>query len=304
MGRVEQHDPHGDDRGRDGAPVAEPLAEDDGADERGDDHAGLAERGHDRERAPGLRPDHQPVGGQRQHPADEPAGEVGPQAGLQVPPAPGRRVQGQGQPLRQEQPGDVADRAARPPHAQPVGDGVGGDGHAGRQREPDRPAVRRENRRAGHPDQQDQAEADDQHPGQAQRPEPLAHHQAGETGHQQRRAAAGERIDLAEVAAGPVGLDEQQLVAGMDQGRERDEDPARACRARQQGHRERAQDDAGEVQQHEGGQAVLAALEQGVPGGVQHRGQQDHRGDRQRGGGLGGVLDQEDGQRMARWRPR
>lgn len=174
-------------------------------------------------------------------------------------------------------------------HAEPVGDGVGGDENAGAERERDRRALY--HRGATPAERQARQPARDQHdPGQLRRPQPLADERRGEPGHQQRRYPTGQRVHLAEVAK-PVAAHQHQLVADVQARGGGDERPARRRRGRDRRDGRQAHGDAGDVDEHEADELVVDRLGQAVPEGVQDGGEQ-HRADHDRrdGGGHGGSF--------------
>ena len=185
------------------------------------------------------------------------------------------RVQRDREPAEHEQPGDIAEVGLGPPHAEPVGDRVGGDGDPGRQGEADD----RARPRAGPArlQQQRQPAADPDEPGKLPRSETFAQDQASERGDQQGSAAAGQRVDLVQVPH-PVGLQQEQLVAGVQQHRHAQEPPAGRRRPPGQRQQQQRQHQGRQVQQHDRHQPVLPALEERVPGGVEDGGRQ-HGGD-------------------------
>jgi hypothetical protein len=131
---------------------------------------------------------------------------------------------------------------------------------------------------AGH--QQDAA-GDREHRRGPLRRRRLGEEQRGGDGDDQRRGAARDRIDLAEVAVG-IGPDQEQFVAAVERRAEQQPKPGRPRRRVEegdQGDRDRALD---ESEQHDRREAVHPQLHDRVPAGVEHGGEQDGEEDAER----------------------
>jgi glutamate-1-semialdehyde 2,1-aminomutase len=280
LSEVEEHDAGHDQHGGGDAGAAERLAEDERADDRAEDDAGLAERGDRRQRAPGLRPQHQPVGQHAERPAGH-AGQQDPRRLLQQhlpPPEEGEHRDAQA--LQQYQPPDVADRAGRQPHPHPVHRGVGGNGQAGA----DGGHEGRASWPAAREDERGQAGRDDEHAGHLGQRGPLVHEDRRQDGHHQRRRAAGQRIDLAELAV-PVAPHQQQVVEHVDRYRSEQVRPAAVPGRRGDDDQRDRGEDAAHADQREGQRLVLDAVRDGVPGRVGDGGGEHCQRDGRREGG-------------------
>jgi MFS family permease len=193
---VKEQDAGHHQNGRRDAGPAERLAEDERADDGAEDDARLAQRGDRGQRAPGLGPEHQAVGEHAQRPGHH-AGQQDPARLLEqhvTPPGEGEHRDAEA--LEQHQPADVADRTVRQPHAHPVHRGVRRDREAGAD-------GGQEGRAAWAPaaeDEHGQAARDDEHPGDLGEGEVLVQEDRSQDRDHQRGRAAGQRVDLAELA--------------------------------------------------------------------------------------------------------
>ena len=96
--------------------------------------------------------------------------------------------------------------------------------------------------------------------------------------HHQRRQAARERIDLAQVAEA-IGGEEEGVVADVKNRGGHEVRPARAGRERQRQHERDAEQKSDRVDRAEGDESIVVALDQRVPRRVRKRRDQDKPGD-------------------------
>jgi len=123
------------------------------------------------------------------------------------------RDEGKCGPLEQEQPSDVAGCRAGSSYTQTVDRGVGGDHHAGRHRGRDGWKAGAAGKAAGQ-DEAGQTGRDGEHTGKLDAGQRFADEHGSGDRDQQRRRAAGQRVDLAELTE-PVRAHEQQVLAGV-----------------------------------------------------------------------------------------
>ena len=167
-----------------------------------------------------------------------------------------------------EQPRNVAEHVGGRPPAQSVEQRVGGD------RDPvDEPQTERLER--GQPAvvserETDDAGGDDEDRDQSERSDALAGKGPRGAGDQRRRDAAGDRVDVRQVAEA-VAVTKAQVVRVVHQDRAGQIRPARACRGLDQ-EQERQGAQAADRDDHaEPDERIAARLDQRIPAGMQHR---------------------------------
>ena len=182
------------------------------------------------------------------------------------------------QSVEDREPCDVAHRVARQPGAHRVGDRVRGDERGGADREDDAAAMIVAARPATFGGQARDAGARDPDPRHRDRGQPLSgeHERSGR--HDQRRQAAGQRIDLAQISEA-IGRDEEDVVADVENRGQHQVRPARGGRERQRQHERDAQQESDRVGGAEGHEPVIVALDQRIPRRMRQRRDQDDRDD-------------------------
>ena len=131
-------------------------------------------------------------------------------------------------------------------------------------------------------------------PAQAAGREVLAEEGDAEEGDERRGEAAHQRIGAAHVG-GAVGAGDQREVEDLHDGRDGEEGPARAGRQRQEGQDGEGDEARGGGDEDGGEELVGAALDDGVPGGVQRGAEEDGGED---GGAASAARADWDGGRM------
>ena len=223
--------------------------------------------------AEGQRPDHQGVAERADRTAEQRRLPVGARIGPERARARDQRVSDQRNAADQEQPGDEPERAAGDAYAERVGHGIGADENRRDQAEDNGLGLPRRGQAALEREARDRQRGQQQ-TGQRSGRKHLAGEDRAPAGDQERRRPARHRIDVTQVAD-LVGLQQEEKVPDVKQEREQEVEPTLHRRDLDEGQHRKGQDRPRPDHQRHGQRPVLAGLDHGVPGRVQHGGQQD-----------------------------
>ena len=247
--------------------------------EDGDDHAGLAQRGHP---GHGMRThdiDHQSIGHRRNQATEPEATPVRQVVGFPRGSSHGDDERTEGCRLQHEQPKDVTEFCAGLADTQPIGQGVSRDPKCGPKSKEDR-FERAFARQAVF-----KTETDDANAGHGK----ACHREWGKVftgdqcpgyGDQERRTAPGQWINHSKVSM-LIPVDEKDVVTPVQRCRKCEIGPRGGIRQGKKGQQTKTQHPGAGMHEADTQQLVIARFNKGVPGGMQQRCHQDKKHYRQ-----------------------